>query len=73
MKRGDEALKALLQFFRSIPRFIAKNFHSGFNASSLLLFKKESLFNASSPLLYWIARTSIFPRSSLLGAGQLGI
>ncbi len=23
-------------------------------------------------LLYWISRASIFPRSSLLGAGQLG-
>ncbi len=61
MKPGDEALTAsLLQFFRSVKRFIAIIFFSLFtffrglslNASLALLFKVASSLNVSSPLLF---------------------
>ncbi len=53
MKRGDEALNSLLQFFRSVKCFIATIFtqQSAFNASLLLLFHRDSPLNASSALL----------------------
>jgi hypothetical protein len=68
MKRGYEALNASsLQFlsidasslhrsnfFHSVKRFIAVTFYgkTSFNALSLLLFKRNSSLNASSPLLF---------------------
>jgi hypothetical protein len=41
-------------FLLSVKRFIAVNFYgkTSFNASSLLLFKRNSSLNASSPLLF---------------------
>jgi hypothetical protein len=42
MKRGDEALNAsLLQFLRSVKRFIATIFFSALNVSSPLLFMER--------------------------------
>ncbi len=42
MKRGDEALTdSLLQFLRSIKRFVGTIFYTALNASSLLHFKEN--------------------------------
>jgi hypothetical protein len=35
--------------------------------------RSEIFRNLALLLVYWISRASIFPRSSLLGAGQLGL
>jgi hypothetical protein len=57
MKRGDEALNAsslhCYDFLLSVNRFIIVNFYGKilFNASSPLLFKRNSSPNGSSPLL----------------------
>jgi hypothetical protein len=42
MKRGDEAFNgSLLQFLRSVKRFMASVFYSELNASSLLILMKN--------------------------------
>jgi hypothetical protein len=52
MKCCNEPLNASsLQFFRSIECYIATIFYSAINASSPLLFYRDSLLNASSQLL----------------------
>jgi hypothetical protein len=53
MKRGDEAFNAsLLQFLRSVKRFIATIFYSALNPSLPLLFKENHCLTLSSPLLF---------------------